>query len=153
MRMINNNVNRSGAYEQTLQTLGGKDALLFTTLRDALGFAASLGYREGRRLPFDSASGKEDIQSTVYNQHDAIDLIFAIGLAEYKSAEILKPENEKECINIFEEYANGGLAMITEWLENYADINVEDAIWKGLKSIGFTPPAIDAGDELNEPNF
>ena len=79
MRMINNNVNRSRAYEQTLQTLGGKDAVLFTTLRDALGFAASLGYREGRRLPFDSASGREDIQSTVYNQHDAIDLIFAIG--------------------------------------------------------------------------
>ena len=140
MRMISNPVNRSKVYEGTLQILGGPGAKLFPTLRDALSFAAALGYRERRRWPLDAKAGKEDIQAQIYNGNDAIDLIFAIGLAEKKSAEILKLENEKECIEIFEEYANGGLALITEWIDRYADLDVEVAIWRGLKTIGFIPP-------------
>lgn len=139
MRMISNPVNRSKVYEEILQILGGAGAKLFPTLRDALSFAAALGYREKRRLPLDVKAGKEDIQAQIYNGNDAIDLIFAIGLAEKKSAEILKLENEKECIEIFEEYANGGLAIINEWIERYADLDVEVAIWNGLKTIGFVP--------------
>ena len=140
MRMISNPVNRSKVYEGTLQILGGPGAKLFPTLRDALSFAAALGYRERRRWPLDAKAGKEDIQAQIYNGNDAIDLIFAIGLAEKKSAAILKLENEKECIEIFEEYANGGLALITEWIDKYADLDVEVAIWRGLKTIGFIPP-------------
>ena len=78
-------------------------------------------------------------------------LLFAIMLivsscgkdtkSEAKSADILKAQNEKECILIFEEYANGGLALITEWIERYADVDVEVAIWRGLKQIGFKPPS------------
>lgn len=140
MRMITNAVHRSKAYESTLQTLGGPNSKMFTTLRDALGFAAALGYREGRRWKLDEKVGREDIQSTVYNNNDAIDLIFAIALAESKSAEIFKSKNEKECIQIFEEYANGGLALLTDWIQQYADVDVEVAIWRGLKTIGFTSP-------------
>jgi dnd system-associated protein 4 len=139
MRYISNSVHRSKAYENTLQALGGANAKLFPTLRDALSFAAALGYRERRRLEFDERAGREDIQSQIYNGNEAVDLIFAIGLAEAKSAEILKPDNEKECIKIFEEYANGGLALLTEWIERYPHIDIEDAIWRGLKSIGFAP--------------
>ena len=139
MRMIRNPVNRSKVYENTLQILGGPGAKLFPTLRDALGFAAALGYREKRRWPLDPGVGKEDIQAQIYNDNDAIDLIFAIALAENKSAEILKLENEKHCIQIFEEYANGGLALITEWINRYADLDVEVAIWRGLKTIDFVP--------------
>ena len=155
MRVINNNVNRSKAYEDTLQTLGGSGPGLFTTLRDALGFAATLGYREGRRLEFDKNYGREDLQPSVYvNSQDAVDVIFMIGLAESKSTDILKLENEKECIKIFEEYANGGLALIAEWLDLFPDIDVEDAIFKGLKSIGFKAPNDDNEQEpINAPDF
>ena len=155
MRAINNNVNRSGAYEDTLQILGGSGTTLFSTLRDALGFAATLGYREGRRLKFDKNFGKEDLQPSVYvNAPDAIDLIFMIGLAECQSTDILKLENEKECINIFEEYANGGLALITEWLELYPDIDVEHAIFKGLTAIGFRAPDGDSEQSpIKDPDY
>lgn len=141
MRTISNPVNRSKIYEETLQILGGQGAKMFPTLRDALSFAAALGYRERRRWPLDAKAGREDIQAQIYNGNDALDLVFAIGLAEKKSAEILKLENEKECIEIFEEYANGGLALITEWIERFADLDVEVAIWRGLKMIDFVPPA------------
>lgn len=155
MRAINNNVNRSKAYEDTLQILGGSGNDLFKTLRDALGFAATLGYREGRRLEFDKNYGKEDLQPSVYvNSQESIDVIFMIGLAESKSTDILKLENEKECIKIFEEYANGGLALISEWLDLFPDISVGDAIYKGLKSIGFKAPSKHNDQEpINTPEF
>lgn len=139
MRYISSSVHRSKVFENTLQALGGANAKLFPTLRDALSFAAALGYRERRRQELDERAGREDIQAQIYNGNEAVDLIFSIALAEKKTAEILKPENEKECIKIFEEYANGGLALITEWIERYPDIDLEDAIWRGLKSIGFYP--------------
>ena len=152
--MISNPVKRSKAYEATLQILGGPNAKMFTTLRDALGFAAALGYREGRRWKLDEKIGKEDIASSQYINNDAIDTIFAISLAETKSAEILKPQNEKECIQIFEEYANGGLALMQEWLELYADVDVEVAIWRGLKQIGFKPPEkVETADQTNTIEF
>ena len=154
MRVINNNVHRSRAYEDTLQILGGKDAKLFSTLRDALGFAATLGYREGRKIPLDNKVGREDIQPTVYNGTDAVDLIFCIALADAKTPDILKAENEKECITIFEEYGNGGLALIQEWLELHSHHDVEDAIWKGLNSTGFKPPTDETTQpKINEPDF
>jgi dnd system-associated protein 4 len=153
MRHISNSIHRSKIYENTLQTLGGPNAKLFQTLRDALSFSAALGYREGRRLKLDEKAGREDIQAQIYNGNDAVDLIFAIALAEAKSAEILKPSNEKDCIQIFEEYANGGLALITEWIERYADIDVEDAIWRGLKSIGFTPDNENSKSNLQKVEF
>lgn len=155
MRAINNNVNRSRAYEDTLQILGGSGNTLFTTLRDTLGFAATLGYREGRRLTFDKNFGRDDLQPSVYvSSPDAVDVIFMIGLAESKSTDILKLENEKECIKIFEEYANGGLALIAEWLDLFPDIDVVDAIFKGLKSIGFKAPSENNDQEpINAPDF
>lgn len=153
MRYISHSVHRSKVYENTLQTLGGPNAKLFQTLRDALSFAAALGYRERRRLKLDDKAGREDIQAQIYNGNDAVDLIFAIALAEAKSAEILKPTNEKECIQIFEEYANGGLALITEWIERYPDIDVEDAIWRGLKIIGFTPDTSSLEENNSEVEF
>ena len=153
MRYISNSVHRSKVYENTLQALGGANAKLFPTLRDALSFAAALGYRERRRLEFDEKAGREDIQSQIYNGNEAVDLIFAIGLAEAKSAEILKPDNEKECIKIFEEYANGGLAILTEWIERYPHIDIEDAIWRGLKSIGFIPEDSKEGSSTQGIEF
>jgi len=154
MRSLLNSVNRSEAVEHTLQQLGGKDAVLFTTLRDALSFAATLGYKESRRVPLDPNLGKEDIQPSVYHMNEAVDLIFAMALAESKSIDILKPENEKKCIQIFEEYANGGLHLIKEWLELYADIDVEDAIWRGLTTIDFIPKSQKlSSPPVNAPTF
>ena len=132
MRLINNPVHRSKAVEQTLQKLGGPNAVLFDTLREAMGFSAALGYREKRRLPLDIKEGKEDIQQGLYMMNEAVDLVFAIALAADKTIDVLKPENEKECIKIFEEYANGGLHLMQEWLDLYSDIDVEEAIWRGL---------------------
>lgn len=141
MRLIHSPVKRSKTFEATLQKLGGKDASMFPTLREALTFCAMLGYKERRRLPLDAGAGTEDIAGAQYQLNDAVDALFALALAEAKSSDILRPDREKECVQIYEEYANGGLELIQSWIDRFADISVEDAIWRGLNSIGIKPPA------------
>ena len=72
MRLITNPVKRSRKYEAALQLLGGKDASLFPTLREALSFCAVLGYRERRRLALDASAGTEDIAGAQYQLNEAV---------------------------------------------------------------------------------
>jgi len=139
MRLIHSPVKRSKAYEATLQKLGGKDAKLFSTLREALTFCAVLGYKERRRVPLDPNAGTEDIAGAQYQLNEAVDTIFALALAESKTSDILRPDREKDCVQIYEEYANGGLELVQSWIERFADVDVEDAVWRGLTAIGVKP--------------
>lgn len=141
MRLIHSPVKRSKAFEQTLQKLGGKDATMFPTLREALTFSAILGYKERRRVPLDPNTGTEDIAGAQYQINEAVDMVFALALAESKTSDVLRPDRERDCIQIYEEYANGGLELIQSWIDRFADLDVEDAVWKGLNSIGIRPPA------------
>ena len=154
MRLIQNPVRRSKQFEETLQKLGGKDATLFPTLREALTFCAVLGYKERRKVPLDSSVGTEDIAGAQYQTNSAVDMVFALALADSKSSDILRPDREKECIKIYEEYANGGLELVQSWIDRYADVDIEDAVWRGLKTIGVKPPSSDeATPEVVTPTF
>jgi dnd system-associated protein 4 len=152
MRLIHSPVRRSKTYENTLQALGGKDAVLFPTLREALTFCAVLGYKERRKLALDSAG--DDIAGAQYQLNEAVDVLFALALAERKNSDILRPEQEKDCVRIYEEYANGGLDLVNSWIERYSDLSVEDAVWRGLNTIGVKPPASsEPVGEVVEPTF
>lgn len=153
MRAIYSPVRRSKKYETTLQKLGGKDAI-FPTLREALSFCAVLGYKERRRAPFDHGAGTEDIAGAQYQLNEAVDVVFALALADHKDSDILRPDRERDCIQIYEEYANGGLELVQGWLDRFADIGVEDALWRGLNSIGVRPPASgDRPADVVAPSF
>ena len=143
MRLIHTPVKRSRQFEDTLQLLGGKDATMFPTLREALTFCAVLGYKERRRKPLDSSKGTEDIAGAQYQLNDAVDSMFALALAEEGTSDIFRTDREKDCVEIYEEYANGGLELVQGWIERYADVDVEDAVWRGLQSIGVRPPQTD----------
>lgn len=154
MRLIQTPVRRSKRYENTLQALGGKDAVLFSTLREALSFCAVLGYKERRKQALDAQSGTEDIAGAQYQSNEAVDVVFALALADAKNSDILRPDRERECVQIYEEYANGGLDLIQGWIEKYSDQSVEDAVWRGLGSIGVKPPApAQPVNEVVEPQF
>lgn len=154
MRAIHTPVKRGKRYEETLQLLGGKDATMFPTLREALTFCAVLGYKERRKVPLDNSAGTEDIAGAQYQLNEAVDMIFALALAEAKDSDILRPDNEKDCIRIYEEYANGGLELVQGWVDRFADVNVEDAVWRGLNSIGIRPPKSESSsDEVVAPSF
>lgn len=140
MRLIHTPVKRSKEFEETLQKIGGREATMFSTLREALTFCAILGYRERRKKPLNPSFGTEDIAGAQYQLNEAVDMMFALALADSKTSDILRPDRERECVQIYEEFANGGLELIQSWIERFADIDVNDAIWRGLNGIGVAPP-------------
>ena len=141
MRLIHSPVKRSKKFEATLQKLGGKESAMFATLREALTFCAVLGYKERRKTPLDPEAGTEDIAGAQYQINEAVDIVFALALADSKTSDVLRPDREKDCVRTYEEYANGGLELIQSWIDRFADLDVEDAVWRGLNSIGVRPPA------------
>jgi dnd system-associated protein 4 len=102
---------------------------LFSTYADVVLFAASLGIKRRKRSPLQSISKREPgpiAQDYFINRgHDVVIDLIAIG--EVKDKDILsngKPEVEAQRIQIFEEYANGGLEILQEELKgaiDYAD--------------------------------
>lgn len=154
MRLIQTPVKRSKLFEATLQKLGGKDATMFPTLREALTFCAVLGYKERRRVALDPSAGSEDIAGAQYQGNEAVDILFALALADAKTSDVLRPDRERDCVQIYEEYANGGLELVQSWIDRYSDLDVEDAVWRGLATIGVKPPVLSkAPAEVVVPTF
>ncbi len=73
-----------------VEKVPGLGKSLFPTIREFLSFSALLGYSEGRRIPLDGDAGIEDIGGGVYEHHDAMEIIFALAIAETESSDILK---------------------------------------------------------------
>lgn len=115
------NINRSRIYESIVQQLAGQplpgsDRRLFPTIRELLCFAALLGFSEKRKIPLDRSEGIEDISYQQFEREDSVNLIFLIALADTQDVNVLREDNEIQCAAIFEEYANGGLAIIKDSL-------------------------------------
>ena len=117
-------INRSLQFEQIVQKVAGEKAIiyeesgkkLFPTIREFLTFCALLGYRHGNKKPIDKSLGTEDIQGVIYEDTEALEFIWLIGISETADVNLLRDGNERECANIFETYANGGLELISNKL-------------------------------------
>jgi dnd system-associated protein 4 len=96
-----------------------KDALLqqltqegpFADYRDALTFAAALGWYEQRRVPFEASS--EPIRwDTMINRRGTEALVNMLAAADDGDPEILGDDRFEDRLRVFEEYANGGLEFL-----------------------------------------
>ena len=131
------NINRSKKHEDLVQRLTAEkhpetDKTLFTTIRELLCFAAMLGYAEKRRVSLDQKYGVEDVSYQQFEANDANDYIFIIALAETGSTDIFKADSKIDMVEIFEEYANGGIEIIKSWMNQYRDEFGSKAIVQGL---------------------
>src|SRR5262245_40328851 len=89
----------------------------FEAYRDVLGFAASLGFFHGRRVPFEKTA--EPIAwETFTNRQGNEMLVDMIAAAVVDDVNILSGDAFEERLRIFEEYANGGLEILQERLSN-----------------------------------
>ena len=117
-------INRSLQFEQIVQKIAGEKAAIYTesgkklfpTIREFLTFCALLGYRHGNKKPIDKSLGTEDIPGVIYEDTEALEFIWLIGISETADVNLLRDGNERECANIFETYANGGLELISNKL-------------------------------------
>ena len=140
------NINRSKIYEEYVQKLAalplpGSDRRLFPTIRELLCFAAVLGFSEQRRLPLDRSQGVEDVSYQQFERGDAENLIYLIALAETEDPDILREGEEGRCAEIFEEYANGGLAIIKDHLLREGGEYPDRALMSMLRERGYLVPA------------
>ncbi len=86
----------------------------FPTYRDILLFAAAVGFRQDRRVPFAASSG-DPIRSDVLMAPGFSDtLINMIAANVVDDPEIMDDTRMDERFKIFEEYANGGLEYLQE---------------------------------------
>lgn len=140
------NINRSRIYEDIVQKLAamplpGTDRRLFPTIRELLCFAALLGFSEQRRSPLDRSQGVEDVSYQQFERGDAENLIYLVALAETRDPSILREGEEARCAEIFEEYANGGLAILKDYLLREGGEYPDRALMTLLRDRGYLVPA------------
>lgn len=105
----NTRVRRPVEYESLLEKLVKEDKV-FDTLKNALVFSASVGFKKQMRIPFQKSG--EQIKLSIFDRDQDIPFILSLALAETNDIAMMKAEKFSEAILIFEEYSNGGLAYI-----------------------------------------
>lgn len=112
------NILVNGRLSNNTQAPGKK---VFNYIKDLMVFAAMVGKRHERResvekdnigITLHTYSG-DGGRNSITDQHN---IIFMFGLLYYKDMNYLRNEKIDESIKLFEEYSNGGLSLIKEWL-------------------------------------
>lgn len=115
-------VRRSDEYEKlVVQYCATKDAQpgekkVFNTIKDFMVFAALIGFQLNKSKPLDGEMSTTSIILETYatTKHDAY--IYLIALAKNEALDILKDENLRDAIKIFEGFCNAGLEHINKWV-------------------------------------
>lgn len=107
---MSNDVRRPKQYEEMLKKLCQDEQKIFSTYKEAMVFAACLGFSENKRVPFDKSS--EPIRLDIFRgDHDEA-ILQCIALADTRDPTIMGNARQDERLRIFEEYACGGLEIL-----------------------------------------
>jgi len=101
-------VRRPAEFDDMLNELREKG--VFPTFKDAMVFAAALGYRRGNRKEFKKSS--EPIDLDVFRGDFDRTIMSLLAIEEMDNPKMIAPSNEVARVLCFEEYANGGLEIL-----------------------------------------
>lgn len=107
---MSNDVRRPKQFENMLLDLCQSEKKIFLSYKDALVFAACLGYVKGIRKQFEKTS--EPVGMHIFKGEFDESVFQCLGLCEMKDPAIMSDDNLDKRIRIFEEYAAGGLEVI-----------------------------------------
>jgi dnd system-associated protein 4 len=98
----------------------------FQTYADVMVFAASLGIKRKKRIPLEEVAKRDPspIGIEVFWSRGYDSVIKLVAIADSKDINILSPTDEKaeaSRVEIFEEYANGGLEVLEDELRGSVD--------------------------------
>lgn len=113
-------IQRAKSKETLIATLTSPELGIFREIWRLLLFSAQVGIANSRREPLgDFDSGKGIDQSTFGNCPSWPGILFLMGITEAGDSSPLSnaPDTEDSRIQRFEEYANGGLFIIEEFLD------------------------------------
>jgi dnd system-associated protein 4 len=118
---------------------------IFVTKRDLLCFAAVLGFEGNRRNKILEKPSDFVDPRPFENSQEAMHLLYLVALAVTKDVDCLREDSEEELVTIFEEYADGGLCILEEWLrETPSDPHGDRAIIEALTKHGFLSSSGDS---------
>ena len=109
--MSKDSVRRPKIHEDMLYDLCQSDKKVFRSYKDALVFAACLGFVNETKKEFNESS-KDPIKMHIFDDQFDQAVINCIGLSETENTKILGDELGNERVQIFEEYTASGLDMI-----------------------------------------
>lgn len=117
-------VRRPKEHDDLLDTF--KKEKIFSSNKNALVFAASLGFKKQQRKSFDNSS--EPIMLRIFDDNTDIPFIYSLALAETDDISMMTKNRFKDAVLIFEEYANGGLAYMKSLIDPAAALTSLEAI-------------------------
>lgn len=103
-------VRRPKEHEEMLHALCQTDKKIFNSYKDALVFAACLGYSKEARTQFDKSS--EPVGMHIFRAEFDEAVFYCLALAETQDVACLSDKAIDERIKCFEEYASTGLDTI-----------------------------------------
>jgi|SRR5690554_3936104 len=130
--ILNKSVRRNNHYNDVVNLLvygdlpgskGGRNAKVFNDIKDLIVFSALIGEHYQLKESVDSKNstgitlltfaGSGSGRSSKLDQHN---IIFLISLFTHEDMNMIRDENVDEAIHLFEQYSNGGLGRIRQWL-------------------------------------
>jgi len=135
-------IQRANDKEVIIQLLTADSSGVFKEIWRLLLFAAVLGFHNKRREPLIAVdSGKGIDQSSFGNNPAWPGVLYLLGLVETSQTDVLKSseDSEEERVTVFQEYANGGLAILKEEFET-RNCNIEALLTFVQAQIDTTPP-------------
>ncbi|THD81400.1 DNA phosphorothioation-associated protein 4 [Aliigemmobacter aestuarii] len=101
-------VRRPAEFDDMLNEL--RESGVFATYKDALVFAAALGFRRGNRKSFKKSS--EPIDLDIFRGDFDRTIMSILAIEETDDPTMIAPSSEDARVLCFEEYANGGLEIM-----------------------------------------
>lgn len=110
-------IQRASDKEGIIELLTSESVGAFKEIWRLMFLAALVGFKNGRREPLGSTQSGEGIrQDSFANNPVWLGTLYLLGLVETGTTDVLRSaeEAENERTKIFEEYANGGLAILKQ---------------------------------------
>jgi len=117
-------IQRASDKEAIIEILTSERVGAFREIWRLMFFAALVGFKNGRRETLGSTQSGEGIrQDSFANNPVWLGTLYLFGLVETGTTDVLRSEEEaeNERTKIFEEYANGGLALLKEQFETSSE--------------------------------
>ena len=113
-------IHRAQDKRRIIEALTSDGTAAFREIWRLLLFAAALGFKNGRRDPLINADTGDAIRQEIFGNSPAWPgVLFLMGLVETNATDVLmaSEEAEDQRIKVFEEYANGGLAILEDYFK------------------------------------
>lgn len=131
-------------------------ASIFPTFRELACFAALLGFELDRRATMDGPTGLL-VDGRIFASNDqSLDILYLLGLASTRDQDVLleNVDQETRLVGEFEQFVNGGLDVLAEWLAaEPTDADGDRAILGALVRGGFLADAERSDVSLDDVTF